>query len=213
MLPKGHKSHGVGGINMKRCVLVCAVFLVLAGLVAAPLSAAMKLGFGLKAGASFSNIAWSDDDGSEKMVVKPTFGGFVLIPLTPMLSLQPEVDYLVTGEKWTDVIEIVENYTYLHIPVLLRYRFMETGKALPFVVAGPAVGFLLKATDTGEDIKEWHKSTDFGAEVGAGVEIPAGAMKAFVEARFYLGLTNTYQFSDKFTMKNRALTVCVGLLF
>ena len=198
---------------MKRVVLVCAVFLVLAGLAAAPLSAAIKVNFGLKAGVSFSNISWSDDDGSEKMVVKPTFGGFVLIPLTSMLSLQPEVDYLVTGEKWLDIIEIYENYTYLHIPVLLRVRFAETGKALPFVVAGPAVGFLLKATDTGEDVKEWHKSTDFGAEIGAGVEFPVSAMKAFLEARFYLGLTNTYNFPDKYTMKNRALTVCVGLLF
>ncbi len=198
---------------MKRVVLVCAVFLLLAGIVAAPVSAATKLGFGLKAGASFSNIAWSDDDGSEKMVVKPTFGGFVLIPLTPMLSLQPEVDYLVTGEKWTDIIEIYEYYTYLHIPVLLRYRFMETGKVLPFVVAGPAVGFLLKADDTGEDVKSFHKSTDFGVDLGGGVEFPAGAMKVFVEARFYLGLTNAYKFSDKYTMKNRALAVCAGLMF
>lgn len=200
---------------MKRAVLVCAVFLVLAGLVAAPVSAATKLSFGLKAGVSFSNISWNDDDGSEKMAVKPTFGGFVLIPISPMLAIQPEVDYLVTGEWWQDegYPKVTENFTYLHIPVLLRARLMNEGKAIPFVVAGPAVGFLLSAKDTGDDIKEFFKSTDFGLEVGGGVEIPAGKMKAVLEARFYLGLTNAYKYSTKFSMKNRALSITAGLLF
>ena len=43
---------------MKKGVLVCAAVLVLAVLIAAPASAATKFNFGLKAGASSSNVKW-----------------------------------------------------------------------------------------------------------------------------------------------------------
>ena len=199
---------------MKRVVLVCAVFLLLAGLVAAPASAATKINFGLKAGLSFSNVSWSDDDGSEKMILKPTFGGFVLVPIGKGLFLQPEVNYLVTGEKWDfEGGSEAENFTYLHIPILLKYQFMEEGKVLPFIEAGPAIGFLLSADDDGEDVKSFFKSTDFGLEVGGGVSMPAGKMKVVLDARFYLGLTNAYNFVNDYSMKNRAFSVTAGLLF
>jgi Outer membrane protein beta-barrel domain len=195
---------------MKRVVLFCAVLFVLAAIAAAPVTAATKLGFGLKAGASFS---WSDDFGSEKMIVRPTFGVFALIELTPMLALQAEVDYLTTGEWWTDEVKIVETFNYLHIPVLLRARLMKEGKTVPFVVAGPAIGFLLSAKEAGEDVKQFFKSTDFGAEVGAGAEMALSNMKVVLEARFYVGFTNAYNFINLYSMKNRALSVTAGLLF
>jgi hypothetical protein len=85
---------------MKKGLLVCAAVLVLAVLVASPASAATKINFGIKAGASSSNVKWSDDLGDEKSVTEPTFGGFVIFELSPTLGIQPEINYLVTGEKW-----------------------------------------------------------------------------------------------------------------
>jgi hypothetical protein len=199
---------------MKKALLVCAAVVVMAGLVSAPLAAATKVNFGLKAGASFANNLWSDDDGLEKTLVRPTFGAFALIELSPTLALQPEVNYLVTGEWWTDVTKFVEAYTYLHIPVLLRARLMKEGKVIPVVFAGPAISFLLSAKEGGDDVKSFYRSTDFGADFGAGAEMAAGTMKVIFDARYYLGLTNAYSFAPtKFNMKNRGFLVTVGLIF
>lgn len=212
---------------MKKNILVCALALVLVVLVAAPASAATKFNFGLKAGASFSNVKWSDDAGDEKSVTKPSFGGFVVINLSPMLAIQPEINYLVTGEQWdiTDG-EAVENFTYLHIPVLLRARLMKEGKFVPIVFAGPAVGFLLSAKDTGVDVKEFFKSTDFDLDFGLGAEIAFGQIKGLLDLRYILGLTNVFN-SDMvtlgetqlmviptdFTMKNAAFVLTAGVIF
>jgi hypothetical protein len=209
---------------MKKGILICALVLFLSGLIAAPASAATTFSFGLRAGASISNVKWSDDAGDEKSIIKPTFGVFGLMKLTPMLALQPEVNYLVTGEQWdiTDATN-VENFTYLQVPVLLRVQFMKEGKFVPFALAGPAVGFLLSAKDGGEDVKEWFKSTDFGAVLGLGGEFGIGGLKGLVDLRYYMGLTNVYN-NDliltgllaapmEFTMKNAAFSLTVGIIF
>lgn len=209
---------------MRKTVLFCAVVLVLVVLVAAPAKAATKINFGVKAGVSFSNVAWSDDDGAEKVLIRPTFGAFGLVNLTPELAIQPEIDFLAMGEWWSYTGgKDVEVFRYLHIPVLLRYQFMKEGKAIPFVAAGPAIGFLLTATDEGDNVKSFFKTIDFGGELGAGVQMPAGKMKVLIEARFYLGLTNNYKqpvpeltlpaATPEFTERSRALSITAGLVF
>ena len=213
---------------MKKGVLFCAVVLVLTALVASTASAATNIKFGIKAGASSSNVKWTDDAGDESSVTEPTFGAFVIFELSPTLAIQPEVNYLVTGEKW----EItggtnVENFTYLHIPILLRARLMKEGKFVPVVLAGPAVGFLLSAKDGGDDVKEYFKSTDFGVDLGLGAEIALGKMKALIDFRYYMGLTNVFN-NDIVTigaamlmepppldwsMKNSAFILTAGIIF
>ena len=198
---------------MKKAVLVCSVVLVLAALASAPLKAATTFNFGIKAGASFANNLWSDDDGTEKTIVRPTFGAFALINITPTIAIQPELNYLVMGEWW-DITDgtAIEEFTYLHIPVLLRVRLMKEGKVVPVVFAGPAVGILLSAKDEGDDVKEFFKSTDFGADLGVGAEIAFGEMKALLDLRYYLGLTNAFN-GPVFSMKNRGFVLTAGLLF
>jgi hypothetical protein len=185
------------------------------------LTAATNIKFGIKAGASSSNNAWSDDDGTEKAVVKPTFGAFAIFDLSPTLAIQPEINYLVTGEQW-DVTDgsAIENFTYLHIPILLRARLMKEGKFIPVVFAGPAIGFLLSATDSGNNVKSFFKSTDFGLDMGLGAEIALGKMKALIDLRYYLGLTDVFTGNPvmmaapvEFTMKNAAFILTAGIIF
>lgn len=207
---------------MKKSLLVCAAVLVLAVLVAAPASAATNIKFGIKVGASSSNVKWSDDVGDEKSITELTFGGFAIFELSPTLAIQPEVDYLVTGEQW-DITDgdAVENFTYLHIPILLRAKLMKEGKFVPVVFAGPAIGFLLSATDTGEDVKEYFKSTDFGLDLGLGAEIALGKMKALIDFRYYMGLTDCFNQPDMvmmeipsdWSMKNAAFSLTAGIIF
>jgi hypothetical protein len=199
------------GKLMKKIFIACVAVLILTAVV----SAQTKFNFGVKAGVSVANNLWSDDDGTEGTVLRPTFGVFALINLSPMLAIQPELNYLVMGEQW-DITEgtAIEAFTYLHIPVLLRARLMKEGKFVPVVFAGPAIGILLSAKDTGEDVKSFFKSTDFGADFGLGAEVGMGKMKGLVDLRYYMGLTNAYAFAPtKFSMKNRGFIFTVGLIF
>ena len=75
---------------MKKCVVVFVGVFVLAILAVGPALAAVEINFGLKAGGSFSNVSWTDDDGSEKGVFRPTFGVFAVFNLSPSLAIQPE---------------------------------------------------------------------------------------------------------------------------
>jgi hypothetical protein len=198
---------------MKKGLLVCAALLVLLALVSAPVAAATQFSFGFKAGASFANNRWSADDGTEKGLVRPTFGAFTLIELSPTLAIQPEINYLMTGEWW-DIMDgtNTEEFTYLHIPVLLRVRLMEEGKIIPVVFAGPAIGFLLKARDQNKDVKAFFDSTDFGADFGVGAEMAAGNMKVLFDLRYYLGLKNVWG-GPSFSMYNRSFIFTAGLIF
>ncbi len=197
---------------MKRCVLVCAAILLLAAFMPRPAAAAVDVKFGLKAGLSLANNLWSDDDGTEEMLIRPTFGIFAVFTLTPTLAIQPEVSYLTMGEKWLEEITVAETFNYLHIPVLIKARLMKEGKVIPVVFAGPAISFLLSAKEADFDVKEFFKSTDFGVDFGAGVEMAAGKMKLLFDARYYLGLTNAYN-GTLYSMKNRGFVITAGVLF
>jgi len=205
---------------MKKAILASVAFLVIAGLVAAPAAAAGKWNFGLKGGVSISNNAWSDDDGTEKNLVMPTFGGFAVFNLSPTLAIQPEINYLVTGEEWSGMGETLkEKFTYLQIPILLKAKLMKEGKFIPVVFVGPAVSFLMSMTEGGTSYKEFFHDTDFGIDFGLGGEMGAGKMKVVFDARYYLGLTNAYnpqvviEAPSDLSMKNRAFSLTVGLVF
>jgi len=193
---------------MKKTVLVFAAVLFMATLVAAT-----TFDFGVKAGGSFFKNDWSDNDGSEKTLTRATIGAFALANITPMIGIQAEINYLTTGIWWDDDgLKVTEAYGYLHIPVLLRARLMTEGTVVPVVFAGPAVGILLSAKWDGDDAKTSFKSTDFGADLGVGAEIAFGKMKALLDLRYYLGLTNVYK-GTGFSMKNRGFMLTAGIIF
>jgi len=198
---------------MKKSVVVCAALLFLAVVVPAPVIAAVNFDLGIKAGVSMANNQWSDDDGTEKSLIRPTFGVFAVINLNANLAIQPELNYLTMGEWWTVTDgKIVETFSYLHIPVLIKARLAKQGKFIPVVFAGPALGILLSAKEDGDDVKSFFKSTDFGADFGAGAEMAAGNMKLIFDVRYYLGLTNAYN-GTGFSMKNRNFILTVGAIF
>jgi hypothetical protein len=208
---------------MRKCFCVLAVVLVLA----ASLTAGVKFNLGLKAGLSLSDARWSDDDGSEKALVRPSFGVLAVFDLTPTLALQPEVDYLTVGEKWEGIFDMNDRYeevlyqTYLHIPVLLKVRLSQKGRFVPSILAGPALSVLLSARDKewyngnlGYDanIKDEFRSMEFGADMGLAGEYMMKGFKLFLDLRYYLGLTDPYIPTD-YTVKNNALIIAAGVLF
>ena len=207
---------------MKKGWLVLATVMLVIALAPEPAAAKVTFNLGLKAGLSLSNVAWSDESGSTP-ILRPTAGVLGVIDLSPMFTIQAELDYVIMGEWYGyDVWKWVEDYSYLQIPVLLRARLVREAKISPFLTAGPVLGFLLSAHEkqylNGEfdgdfDIKFRTASTDFGAALGGGAEFKVGPLKVFLDARFYLGFTNAYRGDLDMTMRTRALVLAGGVLF
>jgi len=208
---------------MKKAVFVLAVGLFVTAFF--PQEAAAKIDFtlGLKAGVSISNVSWSDDDGTESSLVKPTFGVIGAFALSQTLAIQAEIDYVTMGESWEEEpYKTVETFNYLQIPVLLRAYLVREGSTRPFLFAGPFIGILMSAhskdyldgeLDFDQDVKSFHSSTDFGAAFGAGTDFMVKKLKLFVDIRYHLGLSDTYTDSEKFSMKTRALLFTAGIWF
>ncbi len=215
---------------MKKSATALAAILMLAAFMPRPALAEVTFDLGAKAGVSISNARWNDDDGTEKPLVRPTFGVFAAVNITPNLALQPEIDYLTVGESWTGTLDsstykeiILQNY--LHIPVLIKARLARKGDVVPVAFAGPALNVLLSARykgyldgtlDADEDIKEVFKSTEFGADFGLGVEMSKDNIKFILEARCYLGLSDPYipeDAEDMYALKNNALMITYGVMF
>jgi len=213
MLPTRAETDGGEEKSMKKGILVFTAFLTLAALVAVPAVAATTFDFGAKAGASFFKNDWSDNDGSERTLTRVTIGAFALVNITSMIALQPEINYLTTGNWWPDDGgKFVETYGYLHIPVLVRARLMREGTFVPVVFAGPAVSFLLSAKWDGDDVKDLFKSTDLGFDFGLGGEIALNPAKLLIDLRYYMGLVDAYK-DIAFSMKNRGFVITAGVLF
>jgi len=147
-----------------------------------------QIQFGLKVGANFATVTGSDATGAKSTI---GFNGGVMgkIPLTDMLSLQPEIVYSGQGAKADDGSggTATVHLNYINVPVLLTYTLSEG----VFFQLGPQVGFLMsaKASEGGNsvDIKSAYKSTDFGLAVGAGY-LASGNIG--INARYNLGLAN-----------------------
>jgi opacity protein-like surface antigen len=101
----------------------------------------------------------------------------------------------------------------------------DTKGARPYFMAGPEFGFLVSAEWTYEndlgkstqDAKDDFKETDFGVNLGGGIEMPMSATSSFfVEGRYSLGMTDVIADSDQEeggSIKNRSNFIFGGLRF
>lgn len=176
---------------------------------------AQSIKYGVKAGASLTNITGEDSDG---LTNKFGFhGGLVAnFGLNDMISIQPEVLYSMKGAK-EDGGNGKFNLGYIDVPVLVKVATGETGL---FFEAGPQVGFLTsaKVEDSGVsmDAKDYLKSVDFGYAAGIGFQAASGPM---VGLRYNGGFTNLGK--DNINginttpgkAKNSAFQLYVGFMF
>lgn len=178
---------------------------------------AQSIKYGVKAGASLTNVTGSD---SGDLANKFGFNGGVLanFGLNDMFSIQPEVLYSMKGFKDKNDDSNHANLDYIDIPVLVK---VATGATGLFFEAGPQVGFLTSAKVTAGplsvDFKDYFNSVDFGYAAGIGFQAASGPM---VGLRYNGGLTNIgkngtingFQVSSG-NAKNSAFQLYVGFLF
>ena len=150
------------------------------------------------------------------------------------LGLQPELNYTIKGfdaREMDGAEEVSSKYkiSYLEFPVLVYYRIPLHGNLRPRLFFGPYLGLPQKVTevqrafgstekrDVGSNLKEHDAGLVFGGSVG----YPLGSLEIRLDVRYNLGMTNisrditqvAYEFQEGDTIKNRALTLTVGVGF
>jgi hypothetical protein len=192
---------------MKRTWTIFLIGAVVA-LLALPQSASAGVRFGLKGGANIANVNgnWDETLGDWKSSVGFCGGIFIELNFGRVLTIQPEVLYTMKG---ADTGDGKLKFDYIEIPVLLKLR-IPTGSIHPFVFAGPAFGFSLKALINGVEISDMPPA-DYSAVIGGGLQL---GRSIHVDARYTMGLQKlAIPDIDTIDLKNGVLSATLGLAF
>lgn len=193
--------------------------------------------FGLRAGVTRSKAAISRD--LPFLTVKPNDEISASSFLTFFFSgdgfgIQPEIGYSVKGfavmeNDREEEISTKYKISYIEIPILLAYRFPLKGSLKPGLVFGPYFGFAQKVREVQtafgnterRELDDNLAKTDIGLVFGGNLQYRLGSVSILLSARYSLGFVNisknimdvSYDFEDDDTIKNRALTVSLGIAF
>jgi hypothetical protein len=201
---------------MKRyLMIVLALTVILALLPLSNAAAQLKWEAGVKGGVSMANLYGSDVDNTS-IKYGAAGGAFVTAQITEMFGVQLEGLYMQKGAKYDDTDSTGAAITgklkldYIEIPLLAVASFKAAEKVMINVYAGPALGILASAKDEDVDIKDYVKSTDFGATFGAGFTYDVETVKIVVEGRYTLGLVKIDDTDAKEDIKNGNFAIMGG---
>ncbi|MBN1212907.1 MAG: PorT family protein [candidate division Zixibacteria bacterium] len=214
---------------MKKLLLVLAVVLLFAISGFAQTEGTGLTAKGIKLGVNLSKATGGDVDESD---MKLGFGGgaFVEYSFNPQFAVQPELLFMMKGDKVTVGDKDYKNkLTYIEVPVLLKFKPTMEGNFKPVIFAGPAIGLLMSAKswdiDTTQtppvieddvDVKDNMKSIDFGIAFGAGFMymMQNGGGITF-DVRYTMGLAKVPdpEEGDAPDMKNTNISFMVGYSF
>ena len=190
--------------NLSRILAIGAV----AAALALPRPAEAGIRFGLKGGANIANINgdFAESLSEWKSTVGFCGGIFLELNIGRIVTIQPEVLYTVKG---ADAGGGKLKFDYIEIPVLLKIR-IPMGSVHPFVFAGPAFGWNLKAAIEGYEIDDMPTS-DYSAVMGGGLQL---GRSIHIDARYTMGLQKL-EIPDLETidLKNGVLSATIGLAF
>ena len=183
--------------------------------------------FGVLAGASIATLA---GDPVEEWDSRTGFvaGGTLTLPLTSVVSFQPEVLFAQKGARISEGgFTATFKLDYVEVPLLLRVDVPTTGGMLrPHLLAGPALAFRascdVEASGGGvsasrpcrdiahEEGEDDLRSFDAGLLLGGALGFDFGGRRLNVGARYTLGLTKLVSGDD---VRNRAITLYGSLDF
>ena len=190
--------------------------------------------FGVKAGYNYSTFSGETSSLSTIEGLSGFYiGGLVELPISNMLSIQPE---LIFSRQGVDLRQGLKNLSirtdtseirldYLNIPVMAKVNlgpiFLEGGVQFGFLVNKPKVDsyianvYLRNLLD-----KDSYNSFDFGVGAGLGVKLN---QHFFVETRYTYSLTNVFDPNDKHfksslisdgdNFKNSVFSIGLGMKF
>ncbi len=204
-----------------KAVLVTALFMTL------PTVVAGQAGVGFRGGLSLATLGGDDVEDVDSRTGL-NIGGFVNIPLSDVVGLQIGAGFVQKGAEETEFgVKFQIAVDYLEIPVLLTLSPPTSGNVGFNFYIGPALGFKTSCNVSGSedgvtvsfdcddpDFEADLKSVDFGAMVGAGLDIGLTDNVSLVVEGFYnFGLTKIDDSGVDDDVKNRAFSLLAGLSF
>lgn len=181
--------------------------------------------FGVIGAVNLSTVGGNDVSGVDNKVGF-SLGGFVRIPMSPMWSFQPELEYAAKGYKVNDnpggtPLTGTFDLKYVEMPLLFRVAAPSTPSGQFYGEFGPALAAKVDCTISGtsgglsmssscDNFGVNVKSFDVGAMFGAGYEFPMGSHALSIGVRYNYGLV---QLTDGKDIKNRNLQFVAGLRF
>jgi len=203
--------------------LSVAMFLLLASTVAFG-QLGIGISKGIKGGLNFATVGGSDAPTGTTSITGVAVGVFAEISLPGPISIQPEVLYSVKGFKVDagGFGSTTDTYSYIDIPVLVKFYLLPLPVFKPFIFAGPSFGILMSAkektdntflgTSSEVDIKDNITGTDVGLVIGVGAKLSLLVLDLTVDARYNMGLS-TLDKSGNAKVYNRVVAVYVGVAF
>lgn len=209
-------------------------FIVLAALMCFGLTVInAQTSIGLRVGTNLNKFSYSGEDATDDFTEfqKSNAGLNFAIPVefkfSNSFAVQPELSFNQKGEKTSiDFLGLKVTtktiFNYLELPILGKYMF-GTEKIQANILAGPSFGYALngkvvegdeseKIDLSDEDVS--YNRFDFAAQFGAGVSVNAGPGKVFLDARYYLGLSNLNSDKDyDLKINNRGIGINIGYLY
>jgi opacity protein-like surface antigen len=181
--------------------------------------AATKCSLGVKGGANLADVYGVDFDNS--MRTGFTGGAFADLLFTEQFGMRVEGLYTMKGYTVDTAFgELKGKFDYIEFPVMFLAA-LPAGEALMVdLFAGPTFGFNVKAEsevdgDT-EDISDVTESFEFGAALGAGLELARSSFSIVLDARVSLGATSVFDVDpddDVADAKNRGFAFMAGVKF
>ena len=192
--------------------------------------------FGVKAGYNYSTLSGETSSISTIEGLSGFYiGGLVELPISDVLSIQPELIFSRQGVAWrqeikgfgmkVDINNADLRLDYLNIPVMAKVNlgplFLLGGVQFGFLVSKPEIGSHIANVRIGTLLdKNSYNSFDFGVGAGLGVNLNH---RFFVEARYTHSLTNVFDPNDKHfknsfisngdNFKNAVLSLGLGVKF
>jgi Outer membrane protein beta-barrel domain len=192
-----------------RIGIFCAVLL------ASVLIQAQDVAFGLKGGLNLANLNVKDPEGSYNSRTGYHAGVFLRGKFSK-IAVQPELLLFTQGTevKHTTLGDFKDNFTYLSVPVMLKY-YPVMGLNLQ---VGPQFGFLLDGErkyesiigDGSTDIKDYYNSSDVSISVGGGWDFKFGLS---LDCRYNVGVKDLNNVSNGEEAKSKVFLISLGWNF
>ena len=192
--------------------------------------------FGVKAGYNYSTFSGETSSLSTIEGLSGFYiGGLVELPISNVLSIQPELIFSRQGVAWkrelkgfgmsVNINNADISLDYLNIPVMAKVNlgplFLQGGVQFGFLMSKPEIGNYIANVRIGSLLdKDSYNSFDFGVGAGLGFNLNR---HLFVEARYTHSLTNVFDPNDNLfktslisndnNFKNAVLSVGLGIKF
>lgn len=186
------------------------------------LTASAQLSIGPKVGVNFA-LARIDTTGPFiHTTVRPNIGAVLEWRLAGSFALQPEVAYIGRGyrlETFDPFIGNIETSTFLnYLDVALMGKLtMGCSRVRAYLIAGPSMGYAVSGTTKSNNVEstidfdfENYRRLDIGLGAGAGLLIPFGNIRTFIDARHIWGLNRIRENTPR--ILNRGTGVTIGAM-